>query len=416
MAVEIEVLDKIMGSGKTTGIIDWMTKHSDERYMYVSPLLSEVENETGRLHVQVSSISFISPQTIDGETKTEHLLKLLQDGENICCTHSLYTIMTLEHLELIKSRDYIVIIDEEIDVMSPVQGFTSSDLKWLIKYNHVSVSNKDGQVSWIDGENIIDGHKYQKLKTLCDIESVYAAKRDESIMVTQLPVRLFSYAKRVIIITYMFEGNVLDCFLRLRECRIVPFTDVVLEVPSKDTIRNLITLVDSPSLMGNRKMSYSWYEDTATDQHLIEFEKLIKNVAKRCGAKAKDVMWTCPQSNYVKSRKNSRTISPRGYREFYSYVGDQRLVHPCWVSSGIKATNMYKERWCLIHLLNRYPNLSVEVYLQDYGYSIKRDVFALSELVQWVWRSRIRCGENIVLCIANKRMRELFNNWLLQSD
>ena len=56
--------------------------------------------------------------------------------------------------------------------------------------------------------------------------------------------------------------------------------------------------------------------------------------------------------------------------------------------------------------------VSVESYLQDYGYPISREVFALSEMLQWVWRSRIRKGEKIVLAIASKRMYSLFIDWL----
>ena len=44
----IEVLDSIMGSGKSTGIIKWIDDNPNQRYIYVSPLLSEVE-QGGRL-------------------------------------------------------------------------------------------------------------------------------------------------------------------------------------------------------------------------------------------------------------------------------------------------------------------------------------------------------------------------------
>ena len=39
-------------------------------------------------------------------------------------------------------------------------------------------------------------------------------------------------------------------------------------------------------------------------------------------------------------------------------------------------------------------------------------VFAISEMVQWIWRSCIRNQEEIYLAIASKRMRFLFLNWL----
>ena len=36
----------------------------------------------------------------------------------------------------------------------------------------------------------------------------------------------------------------------------------------------------------------------------------------------------------------------------------------------------------------------------------------LSEMLQWVWRSRIRKGEPIVLAIGSARMCRIFNNWI----
>ena len=41
MANEVEILDAIMGSNKTNGIIKWMDNHPNEKYIYISPLLSE---------------------------------------------------------------------------------------------------------------------------------------------------------------------------------------------------------------------------------------------------------------------------------------------------------------------------------------------------------------------------------------
>jgi hypothetical protein len=41
-----------------------------------------------------------------------------------------------------------------------------------------------------------------------------------------------------------------------------------------------------------------------------------------------------------------------------------------------------------------------------------KDAYALTELIQWVWRSRIRKGEPITLYLPSPRMRRLFEEWL----
>ncbi|MEG2695893.1 MAG: hypothetical protein RR966_15745, partial [Acinetobacter sp.] len=40
------------------------------------------------------------------------------------------------------------------------------------------------------------------------------------------------------------------------------------------------------------------------------------------------------------------------------------------------------------------------------------DIFALSEMVQWVWRSAIREGNPINIYVPSSRMRDLLERWL----
>ena len=83
MANEVEILDAIMGSNKTNGIIKWMDNHPNEKYIYISPLLSEVTYGS-RLDTDVKNIKFEFPSVDDEyKTKGEQLLNRLQNGCNI---------------------------------------------------------------------------------------------------------------------------------------------------------------------------------------------------------------------------------------------------------------------------------------------------------------------------------------------
>ena len=46
---KVEVLDAIMGSGKTTEIFKWIDANPEYSYIYVSPMLTEVDTD-GRIH------------------------------------------------------------------------------------------------------------------------------------------------------------------------------------------------------------------------------------------------------------------------------------------------------------------------------------------------------------------------------
>ena len=41
------------------------------------------------------------------------------------------------------------------------------------------------------------------------------------------------------------------------------------------------------------------------------------------------------------------------------------------------------------------------------------DEYALTEMIQWVWRSRVRNGRSITLNLPSPRMRRLMEKWLV---
>ena len=135
----VEVLDGLMSTGKSTAILKWIDNNPNEKYLFVSPLLTEVE-EGGRVCSAVNNVSFECPSVSEYETKSEHLLQLLKEGRNIACTHSLYLAVGDKHLEYIERHGYILIIDEEIDVISGVDGYSKDDYIWLYDNDKISVS------------------------------------------------------------------------------------------------------------------------------------------------------------------------------------------------------------------------------------------------------------------------------------
>ena len=98
----VHVLDGIMGSGKTTEVLKWIDENPNERYIYVSPLLTEVD-VGGRIHESLKNVIFEIPVN-DSGSKSESFLELLQEGVNIACTHSLYLGMSQEHFNLISKQ------------------------------------------------------------------------------------------------------------------------------------------------------------------------------------------------------------------------------------------------------------------------------------------------------------------------
>ena len=401
---EVEIVDSCMGTSKTTYMLKWIDSQPNKKFIFVSPLLTEVE-EGGRIHKDLNNVVFEVPTNEEG-TKSESFLTLLQQGCNVACTHSLYLCMTDKHLKEISKQGYIVIIDEEIDIIGGFDKYSENDLAWLLERQDICIDDKDGMVSWIgDREKLQPNHRYYDFLQYCDSKSLYSTRRSSTMMVTQLPIRLFEVADRVIILTYMFSGNVLDCFLRLKGFEVRQFDEISCDVLDKDKLRKLITLVPPSKKLMDYSMSSTWWAE-ANGEQIKHVKNYIETTAKKYGMLADDVLWTLPKARAVKTSNNGKIIvKPKGYTK------DSNSV-PCYLSSNTRATNIYAYKKAMIHCYNRHPIQSVKSYLQDYGCPVDINVFALSEMLQWLWRGCIRKGEPMVVAVGSKRMYTLFSNWL----
>ena len=79
----------------------------------------------------------------------------------------------------------------------------------------------------------------------------------------------------------------------------------------------------------------------------------------------------------------------------------------------MQATNDYCEVEAMAFLMNVYYHPDVKAYFVALGGNVSQDLYALSALLQWVWRSRVRRSQPIKLFIPSERMRDLFNRWLV---
>lgn len=417
----VEVLDAIMGSGKSTGIFKWMdTLCHKEKFIYVSPLDSEV-GENGRVHKDCKIAKFNSPTTECYDTKSDHLFELLSHGYNVACTHALYLIMTQKHFDEIQKQGYIVVIDEELGVIKDYADYSDSDLESLLSLGCISKRESDGMLEWIKEDQHFDNknHKYYTFKRHVENGMIYSAKRKNSMMVTQLPVKLFSVAKRCIILTYMFEGNVLSSFLTLKNIKYKKFDEFEPNVVDKNEIKSLITLHPLKGKwvkIQDFKLSNTWYvsggKGNASSEDITLLQKYIETFARQTGCTYKTLMYTFPKyRKWTETNGVKRVIKPTALIDRIELDGKEEK---CWIPVQTRATNLYAHKTHLLHLYNRYPNQSVKAYLQDYGVDINDDVFALSELVQWLWRSAIRNKKPITVCIASPRMLKLFQSWLIR--
>lgn len=78
----------------------------------------------------------------------------------------------------------------------------------------------------------------------------------------------------------------------------------------------------------------------------------------------------------------------------------------------MRASNKYRDRTSIAYPVNRYINTGVKNFFIKHNVEIDEDGFALSEMLQFIWRSAIRDGKEIWIYIPSVRMRNLLKMWI----
>lgn len=409
MTNKIELLDKIMGSGKSTAVLNWCERNSETSFLYVTPLLTESE---GRVVNACEVNKFTAPTTENHRTKGEHLLDLLQSGVNISITHEMYGNLTTKHLHYIKENKYTVILDEEVSFIEPITSYSVADFKYLKSLKQIDAL-EDGKLVWLNEDEVCDDTKYNQLANMCRLGMIYQSKRSDNWFVTQLPMDLILCADRVILITYLFKGSVMDAFVKMKGIEVVDFTEVDVFEDSKHKIRSLIEFVGENQVKqwSSESFSSSWYK-TVNQKKLTDLSNSIRAIGVSCKVKGDELLWCTPSAVARPKRKADKKVNPKGYSAGTGEQNEDGIAQGSFLACSSRATNAYRNRSVMVHCYNRFAHVTVTSFLQDYGAEVDNNQFALSEFVQWLWRSRIRDGQPIKLCILSRRMRKLFQDWL----
>lgn len=418
MAEYVEVCSFLMGSNKTNNIVKWMQENSKERYIYVIPNLSELQDSEEHKS-RILSIGFETPE-INGvyKTKRDDFYAKISDGKSVACTHALYRMLERKHLDKIKEMGFCVVIDEEVNLIESYDSASTADLVSLLNDNKVEISEDDGLVVWIANEKTTEpyldkAHKHHKFYRHIINEYIYTSrctKKDgryvNVFMTSQLTKDLISCAKRIIIITYLFNGSILDSFLRLKGFKVKRFEDIgIVEQDLSDVVKR-IKLLPYDNKMKQYKLTSSWWND-AKQEDVQAVSNFIRRTATKSGLSSDLVMWTCASKRVkgVARKPVKHYVSPSGYTKDSS-------GNTLWIPCSLRATNKYQHKKLAIHCYDRYPHVSVMTYLQDYGVKVDKELFAVAEILQWLFRSNVRVvnGE-VTLAIASKRMYDLYVKW-----
>lgn len=83
-----------------------------------------------------------------------------------------------------------------------------------------------------------------------------------------------------------------------------------------------------------------------------------------------------------------------------------------FLAYNTKATNDYMHYKGCMYAVNVYKTPTETGYLASKGIIFDQDQYALSMMVQFLWRGCIRRGEPMKVLVLSERMRKLLENWI----
>ena len=471
----IRIVDVPCGYGKSSQILRSFDKQ--EKYIAVVPYLSEVDRFVEDAH---SISNFCLTKPVAGKAgKRDHCEKLVRAGKSIACTHALFyrlgTIATQAtdaivsvdfdgvHVPTITIKhlldDYNLIIDEVVDPFEPVASIRPVDFDKDYVGLGMAVIHPDGRVeptaSW-DQRYREDSKTFQPgIYEQAKSGALY--KVEDGLFVLTIPVELLLRPKSVTIYTYLSGGSILLQFLhKLQEKRPGEFTLDVDKLPTSSEaewradVAGALTIMSIPGLEDVRWNYSAQLKSIKTHRECAKVANALRNLrgTDLGGVDLNSLMLTSARTIWFASKTGEKPRAGRLAkltRMFGNplrrdiYREESGTYEPEWSTSGARfvpnttrGTNEHSGCTHAIYLYDQHPNPQLLTFLgmkrnsrEGLAFS---DAYALTELVQWLFRSAIRVGANnstqaahgprrkVIVYIPSQRMRNLLVNWLATGE
>lgn len=398
---DVYIVDEIMGAGKTSAAINYINSHKEKRFLVITPYLNEID----RYMSSCKGRHFKQPYNLGG-TKLAGIKELIRNGNNIVSTHALFQKFDDEVIDLCKQLNYTLIMDEVADVVHTYE-LSDDDRELLINGNFISIDEKTHEINWIASDEY-EG-KFEDVKNLCKFGCLcyYAGK----VMVWLFPVGVFEAFTEVFIMTYMFNAQIQRYYydyynLNYKYIHVVKDGDYKFSFekstnPNTVNYRNLLYIVDDTKLnmIGDKEtnLSVTWYEKNTHSEIMSKLKNNVYNFMRNiAGVKGEKFIWT--------TFKNfEHELCGKGYSKRF-------------VPMNARATNMYRECNAAAYLVNRYLNPMVKGFFVERDIVVDEDGYALSEMLQFLWRCSIREQKEVTLYIPSSRMRNLLLGWIKENS
>lgn len=431
------IVDAPMGIGKSDVLIRLIRRH-----------WSSESAESRRFIIFVSTIRErdlrfmpeLNLKTPDTHPYNKTILEMIRNGDNIVATHSLWSIFSDETLKAFRESKYkyIAFFDEAPPLFRDTVGlgrkldetagdirFGPEDVKLMQRENMIFV--KDGQIRFNNkcnydksksGYKVFNAVKY--LTRSCTLYPYGENDGDFTSIIAFARRELFSCFCQCWIFSYLTYDNMLHkyCLLNhihmeyyLVDERYIMRTKGGKYVETYPAGIERLVILDGSSFNSDASLSKRWYADASRDRSragLDQLERQCRNAydyMKKHGVRSKTFMYTVFNAYRHLLRSDGR------------HFPTQKRFLPC----NTKATNDFSDCNGVAYLCNRYFDINCTNFLSQRAEAENRpelkfndDVYALSELVQFIWRSNVRRADSyqpVYVYVPSRRMRTLLQDF-----
>ena len=397
----VQVCDALCGAGKTQSCIAMMNTRKDSKFIFITPYLDEVE----RIKNSCKERDFVSPERTysSGYSKLQDIHSLLRAGKNIASTHALFSSYTEETKQLIRDGGYTLVLDEVLDLFHPV-SYDGEDIQLLVR-NNIAQKQEDNIV-WNDKN--YDGIVFNELMQMSKSKNL--VDYDGQFFFWAVPIDVFKCFTSCYVLTYLFEYQMLKYYFDIYhiDYRLIGTRHTnegyefceLQEMDRKIDLRDKIHICQSDRYNDIGKQCYSlsatWFDRAVKEDGEPKIKALrnnLYNYFRQRDLSGDERMWTT-----LNRYRNS--LKGRGYANGF-------------IVFNKRASNDFANRHDLAYCLNVYMQPWMKNYLLKLGVEdVNQDMYALSVLIQWIFRSAIRKGEEVWIYIPSERMRFLLERWL----
>lgn len=400
----INIVDMVMGGGKSSAAINYINNcPDDEKIIYITPYNKEI---TERILIECKKKNVVKPQKYG--TKLRGIKDLINKGRNIASTHALFHLFDQECIDMCRAQNYTLIMDEVTDVIEEYY-ISKQDFDVLME-NYVYIDEKTNLIKWREDQMDYCG-KFNQEKHLCEFNCL--AYYGGSIMMWLFPTEVFNAFRKAYILTYKFDSQIQRYYYDYYK---VPYRHIWISGNSKDTYsfsetpieyqnkydyKSLIHILDNQKMneIGDSTydLSLSWYRRNSNN---VVMSRLRKNL-----------------TNYFRNIRNTKTSLNlwTTFKDFKSLLSDKGYGRAFLVHNA-RAVNDYGDRISIAYPINRFLNATIKKFFTNNGVEVDEDGYALSEMLQFIWRSAIRNGKEIWVYVPSVRMRTLLENWIKENS